>query len=95
MTDEQAGERVPEKAADEPEAWLARRATIRGLWLAFAAVLVLVLLTQLAVGAEGHFGIDGSFGFAACCGFGAAVALVVVAKLLGLVLKRPDTYYDD
>lgn len=82
-------------APGEPEHWLARPATIRGLWLALAGVLVVLLLAQLAFPREGHFGIDGSFGFAAWYGFAACAALVFVAKALATVVKRPDTYYDD
>jgi len=41
------------------------------------------------------FGIDGVFGFNAWYGFAACVALVAVAKTVGFVLKRRDTYYDD
>jgi UPF0716 family protein affecting phage T7 exclusion len=34
------------------------------------------------------------FGFAAWFGFLACVGLVALAKALGVILKRPDTYYD-
>ena len=45
---------------------------------------------------HGHpgFGIDGTFGFYAWYGLGTCVAMVLVAKGLGLFLKRPDTYYE-
>jgi UPF0716 family protein affecting phage T7 exclusion len=41
-----------------------------------------------------HFGIDGTLGFGAWFGFLSCVALVLFAKLLGIFLKRPDSYYD-
>jgi hypothetical protein len=34
-------------------------------------------------------------GFGALYGFLACAALILLAKGIGLVLKRPDTYYDD
>ena len=42
-----------------------------------------------------HFGLDGTFGFGAWFGFAACVVLMLFAKALGAILKRPDTYYDD
>ena len=75
--------------------WLTRPATIRKLWAVFIALLVATLAAELFVAHEAHFGIDGTFGFHAWYGFGACAVLILVAKLLGLVLKRPDTYYDE
>jgi len=82
---------------DRPEQdhWLARPETIRKLWLALIAVLVLLVAAELVFPHHGHFGFDGLFGFSAALGFGACVVLVVVAKSLSVFLKRPDTYYDD
>jgi len=74
--------------------WLVRPENIKRLWIGFAALLVLTLLAGLAVEHEGHFGLDGSFGFFAGWGFISCVALVAFAKLLGIFLKRDDTYYD-
>lgn len=65
-------------------------------WLAAASVVLLVILVVLDPFVDGHpkFGIDGSFAFYAWYGFGAGLALVAVAKVLGVFLKRRDTYYD-
>ena len=79
----------------EPDHWLARPETIRKLWIALIAFLVLLLAAQLVFPNHGHFGLDSSFGFAAWLGFFACVLLVVGAKALAIFLKRPDTYYDD
>jgi hypothetical protein len=67
------------------------------IWLciAFAAALIGAVAAQAFVSIKGHFGIDGSFGFNAWYGFATCVAMVLIAKLLGFLLKRPDTYYDD
>lgn len=74
--------------------WLVRPSTIRALWIGASAVLALLVLLDLVVPHHPHFGIDGWFGFGAWYGFLACVALVLLAKALGLLLKRPDTYYD-
>jgi hypothetical protein len=73
--------------------WLVRPATIRLLWLAFAAILGLSVLAGFFVRQHDHFGIESSFGFYAWYGFVTCVAMVVLAKLLGVLLKRPDDYY--
>ncbi len=67
------------------------------IWLcvAFAAALIGAVAAQAFVSIKGHFGIDGSFGFNAWYGFATCVVMVLVAKVLGFLLKRPDTYYDD
>lgn len=75
--------------------WLVRPSTIRGLWWGAVVVLAALVALDLVVDHHPHFGVDGSFGFGAWYGFGACVVLVLLAKALGLLLKRPDTYYDD
>jgi hypothetical protein len=75
--------------------WLARPRTRRRLWQVFIAILVLTLLAELAIKAHPHFAVEGLFGFSALYGFLACAALILIAKGLGLVLKRRDTYYDD
>jgi hypothetical protein len=79
---------------NERDHWLARPKTIRWLWRIFALVLAAVVLWQTWVPVHAHFGPDGWFGFHALFGFLACVGMVLFAKLLGLVLKRPEDYYD-
>lgn len=74
--------------------WLARECTIKGLWIAFAVALVATVLMDLVVEPHPYFRLDGTFGFGAWFGFASCVALIIFAKALGAVLKRPDTYYD-
>jgi hypothetical protein len=74
--------------------WLVRPATIRRLWIVFILVLVALVALDLVIAHHPHFGIDGTFGFGAWFGFLSCVALIVLAKALGAILKRPDTYYD-
>lgn len=75
--------------------WLVRPATIRRLWAVFGVVLGLTVAAGLFVETHGYFGLDGTFGFNAWYGFFACVAMVVVAKLLGFLVKRPESYYRD
>jgi hypothetical protein len=75
--------------------WLVRPATIRKLWIGSSIVLALTVLAQTVIYVKGYFGFDAWFGFGAIYGFVSCLVMVLVAKLLGLVLKRPVDYYDD
>jgi hypothetical protein len=74
--------------------WLVQPAIIRRLWAVYIAVLVILVALDLVVAHDPHFGIDGTFGFGAWYGFLSCVGLVLFAKSVGGILKRPDTYYD-
>ena len=78
---------------DTDDHWLARPATIKMLWRVFAAVLALTVLVQVVIGIKGYFGVDGWFAFGAVFGFLSCLAMVLVAKALGFVLKRDENYY--
>ena len=75
--------------------WLLRKNNTRKLWIGFIAILILTVLAGLFVHQHESFGIEDSFGFFAWYGFITCVGMVVFAKLLGLILKRPENYYDD
>ncbi len=75
--------------------WLVRPSSIRRLWIGFSTILALTVLAQLAISIKGYFGVDGWFGFGAAFGFLSCVAMVLVAKVLGVLLKRGEDYYDD
>lgn len=75
--------------------WLARPSTIKLLWRAFMVVLALLVGAQAFVYIKGYFGIDGWFGFGAIYGFASCLAMVLFAKALGYVLKRPENYYGE
>ena len=74
--------------------WLVRSSTIRKLWIGFSIVLALVVLAQTVIYVKAYFGFDAWFGFGAVYGFGSCLLMVLVAKLLGVLLKRPENYYD-
>ena len=73
--------------------WLVRPSSIRMLWRLLIAVLALLVALQLVIPVKGYFLIDGWFGFAAVFGFLSCLAMVFVAKGLGVILKRPQDYY--
>jgi hypothetical protein len=65
------------------------------MWKTFIVVLALTVLAGLFVRTDAHFEAERIFGIHALYGFLACAALILVAKAIGLVLKRPDSYYDD
>ena len=77
------------------ENWLVRSTTIKLLWRVFIVILALTVLAQLVIKVKGYFGVDDWFGFAAVFGFLSCVAMVLLAKVLGFVLKRDENYYND
>jgi hypothetical protein len=65
------------------------------IWKAFLAVLALTALAQFAIESHPHFAVERLFAWNALYGFLACAALILLAKALGLLLKRRDDYYDD
>ncbi len=80
---------------DKHDHWLVRPTTIRWLWRVFGLVLGLTVAAQLFIAVHGHFGVDGWLGFNAVFGFLSCVAMVLFAKVLGWLVKRPEHYYRD
>ncbi len=85
----------PKPPSADGDHWLVRPGTIRLLWVLFAIVLAGLVALDLVVKHHPHFGIDGTFGFGAWFGFAACVVMVLGAKLIGVLLKRSDNYYDN
>jgi hypothetical protein len=73
--------------------WLDEPRNVKRLWRGFLVVLALTVLAELLVHLHPHFEIESVFGFSAWFGFITCAAMIVAAKALALVLKRPDTYY--
>lgn len=78
---------------DEKTHWLDQPRNIKLLWRGFLLVLVLTVLAEFLVPMHPHFAIESIFSFNAWYGFLVCALMIVVAKGLALVLKRPDTYY--
>lgn len=75
--------------------WLRRPETIRKLWRWGISVLIAIALLDLLIIPHPYFDIDGTFGFYSWYGLLTCVAMVIIAKLLGIFLKQGDDYYDD
>ena len=73
--------------------WLDRPENHRKLWIGFIVVLACTVLAEFLWPIHGHFEIESITGFNALYGFGACAAMVAFAKLLGVWLKRSDTFY--
>jgi hypothetical protein len=82
-------------AQNEQLHWLVRPKTIRLLWWIFGVILALTVAAQFFIHLHEYFTVDGWFGFYAVFGFVSCLGMVLFAKVLGFVLKRPDTFYDD
>lgn len=74
--------------------WLLRKSTIRGLWVGGIALLAAFVAAGTLIHPHAVFGIEGTFGFNAWYGFVACALMVAGAKVLGVILKRKDDYYD-
>jgi hypothetical protein len=79
--------------------WLYRKESLPKLWVVQFVILALALLPEFFVHHHPHFdqsgfALDATFGFYAWYGFLTCAAMVAAAKVLGIFLKRKDTYYD-
>lgn len=76
--------------------WLVRPKTIKGMWI--GGILMLIVLTALSLTVHPHskFGIEATPTFYSWYGFVTCVGMVLFAKfVMGKILSRKDTYYDD
>jgi hypothetical protein len=68
---------------------------VRRLWVIFLAVLAATLAAEPFAAWHPHFSVERLFGFNALYGFLACAALILLAKGIGLFVKRKDDYYDE
>jgi len=71
-----------------------RPETIKKLWILLYVVCVLTIVPDLFTDRHAYFGIDGYFGFFALLGFISCAVLILFSKLIALVLKTKEDYYD-
>ncbi|HUV20909.1 MAG TPA: hypothetical protein VMZ32_03920 [Gammaproteobacteria bacterium] len=77
----------------DDDTWLVRPATIRLLWRILWVVLALTVAAHFVIKVKGYFVIDAWYGFGAAFGFLACLLMVLIAKGLGFLLKRDESYY--
>ena len=81
--------------APAPSHWLDEPRNVRLLWRGFLVVLALTVLAEFVVHLHPAFEIESVFGFNAWFGLLGCAVMIFGAKALALLLKRPDTYYDE
>ena len=75
--------------------WLDQPKNVKALCRGFLVVLALTLFAEFLVPLHPAFPIESLFGFSAAFGFIACALMIVGAKLLGFLIKRPDSYYTE
>lgn len=85
-----------EKKASKTEKvyWLDRSENVTKLFYGLCTLGLVLALADLVVHRHDVVDFAGWFGFYAAYGFVSCVALVLTAKALRIVLKRPEDYYD-
>lgn len=71
-----------------------RPETIKKLWIMLYVLCGLTVAPDLFSHKHPHFGFDGFFAFYALLGFVSCAVLILFSKLVALVLKVKEDYYD-
>ena len=74
--------------------WLDRKENVTTVYRTVWGIGVLLLVVELFLHRHEEFGFASWFGFYALFGFVACVTLVLTAKALRRILKRPEDYYE-
>ena len=70
------------------------KTTDRIVWALYAICALLVLVDPF-IHKHGYFAIEHVWGYYAVCGFAGCVGLVLAARLMRVILMRPEDYYDE
>ena len=74
--------------------WILQKENIRKLWVCSIVLLVSLVVVQLIFPIKGHFEVESWIGFGAWFGFIACILMILFSKILGLVVKKPEDYYE-
>ena len=74
--------------------WILKKENIKKLWIFSIILLTFLVLIQIILPIKGHFAVEGWIGFGAWFGFIACVLMIFFSKLLGLIVKKPEDYYE-
>ena len=78
----------------EPRYWLDSSANVTLLFRSLWGIGILLLLLDLWIHRHEQWSFAEVFGFHGFYGFVACVGLVLTARCLRILLKRPENYYD-
>jgi hypothetical protein len=71
-----------------------RPENIRKLWIMLYVICGLLLVPDFFSHRHAYFGFESFFGFYALLGFVSCAVLILFSKLVGLLLKVKEGYYD-
>ena len=74
--------------------WFDKPESHKKLWIILYVVCGLLVVPDLFTNRHPHFGFDGFLGFYALLGFVSCAILILFSKLVALVLKVKEDYYD-
>jgi hypothetical protein len=75
--------------------WFTKTKNANKVFLGLALVCFVLFLADFTYNKHGHFHIEEIPGFYGAYGFFMFTALILVAKALRLLIKRPENYYGD
>lgn len=78
----------------EARSWIDDRKNVDRIVYALFAVCAALILVDPLIHKHGPFAIEHLWGFYAICGFVGCVVLVLAAKLMRVLLKRDEDFYD-
>jgi hypothetical protein len=84
-----------EPAKDGRKYWLDDPRNVTRIYWSVFVVCGLLFVADAFYRKHPHFEAESWFGFYGIFGFVACVGLVLAAKVLRLILKRPEDYYDN
>lgn len=67
---------------------------IKRLWIILYVICGLTIIPDFFTTRHTYFGIDGLIGFYALLGFVSCAVLILFSKLVGLILKVKENYYE-
>lgn len=73
--------------------WLDEPQNVKRLWRGFLVLLAVTVAAEFFITMHPHFDVEGLPVFYAAFGFLACAAMIGAAKAIGVLLKRPDSYY--
>ncbi len=85
---------MSERPTDEKTYWLDDKRNVDKVWWTLVALCALVFIGDAFYVKHPEFKVEYVFGFYGLYGFIACVFLVLTAKVLRRILKRPVDYYD-